>query len=706
MVKIYLASTPGASSYIIGNQNIEKQDFPISNLFFRYQHNRTGWLSNDNIQVYEKYSWSGSFVTLKATGVYDGYSVKHEHVYFNKYNEGVPLVLVIFFTGRGNVKNKFYRLAGFKQDLGNTKDIEELEDYTTDENMLTALLEENDKIETILTYNIGLTEGTGEDKDTYNGQKIKLTKLTSNPEDDEDQKSLLKAFEGDVFRIYTHKSLNLRSPNKYCYIYKQQLLIDEKKQPIRNLINNNYILTVYFSVVNKPLIIEFSKQGSDKKSNLYYYLKESDDGTEYWEQIKQGSVLDVEITDDKIYEQLTSNDYEKLLSLLRTLNNKCTKTIFFMLDAQKDPYGKSEIGLAFDEYSNYKMINNDEITVEEKKDDNVKCITDKKFIVIEHDFSQIASSIENNEVAELKFIIPNAKDKHSIVTLYKDDKAKEIDSLMYSKGKKRLYTYFYGHDFRTLILCYNGQAYKPKDLNEYQFKWVKDNSIGSCCCDGSTTGLINTLTNVTSFLNVVNLNERPDPGSENKTYDIYKLGDKQIQIRVKVGEPVGCYKVYVHEPNEEGYRLGNIEYKEGFDEIKGSISYESNWNSYGYLGRVFVYYYNLDEEYRYPLIVVLEFKNNFKSIFKQYQLSSINYKWSQTYGFEYNENKLLQDLYILTKRFNLKDYKDHESECLGKNKHIGAIIGTVVPTTLVTGGIAVAFYLNPNVFFYIYRWLI
>ncbi|UKK01831.2 hypothetical protein MACK_001184 [Theileria orientalis] len=690
MIKIYLAGRPDSSSYVFGNRNIEREDFPISNIFYRYKHHRTGWLSSENIEVCEQYSWSGSCVTLKATGVYEGYSLTHQHVYFNKYNDGVPLVLVLFFSSRNNVVNKFYRLSNVKNDLGKGRNIEELDDLTTEENLLNALIEENDKIDTILTYDIGLTEGNSEDKSSYNGNKIKLTKLESNLENEDDIKNVLKAVEGNVYRIYRHTSKPLRKANKFCYIYKKQVLMNENKQPIKDLMSKNYNLTVYFGVVNKPLLVEFYQQNNDKANKLYYYLNESSDGTEYWDVIKTGSVLDVEFTDDTIYEQLTSNNYDKLLKLLEKLKNKFTKTIFFMLDAQEYPYQKIEIGMVFDDHIKYNMINDNMITVEEKNDDSVKCITSKRFKVFEHDFRQIVSSMYKNELAELKFIIPNGKDKHTLVNLYKDVDAKEMDSLMCTKGKNnsKLYTYFYGHDPRILLICYNGLVYRPKDLYEYEFKWVKEKDVNSCFCNEDNNGLLNTLTNIISFLTVVNLNEKPDPGSKNKTYDVHKFGDQKIQITVNVGESVGCYKVYVHEPNKEGYRLGNIEYRDHMDQLKGKISYEQKWNAYGYLGRVIVYYYNRDEEYRYPLLVVLEFKNNHKSIFKQYQLTSSDYKWSPTYGFDLNGKQLLPELYTLNKKYNLKEAEDHESECLGRNKHIRAIIGTVVPTTLVTGGIA------------------
>ncbi|UKJ89156.2 hypothetical protein MACJ_002403 [Theileria orientalis] len=168
--------------------------------------------------------------------------------------------------------------------------------------------------------------------------------------------------------------------------------------------------------------------------------------------------------------------------------------------------------------------------------------------------------------------------------------------LSYTTCKGDLYVFFYDQDPRPLLLCYNGEAYRPVCMADYCQKWYKVNNGDKKCVENGQVkadqSILNALFEVSMFLNPVYLvlcsdaygKLDPKHGQESQpegqqeqngasgqnghqqpeqdkhhSYPIDRNPPQNVCLRV-TGRDLRCYREYVHRPEKQGFRLGEVRY--------------------------------------------------------------------------------------------------------------------------------------------------
>ncbi|UVC49796.1 hypothetical protein MACK_003911 [Theileria orientalis] len=174
----------------------------------------------------------------------------------------------------------------------------------------------------------------------------------------------------------------------------------------------------------------------------------------------------------------------------------------------------------------------------------------------------INNSITPSEKTNSTEASSHGSDHYNEIVLYESDGNRS--NLFHKKNdENKFYVYFYGNDTRPLLLSFNG------------------------------------------CLNVVNLHEVFE-SSKGEIQEPNFSGPDQITYDVKVTYAnKTCYRVYTHTPdgikgNGNGYRLGEIKYK------NSGLIYDFKKQ----LVKVRVYYNLYDTNHEFPLLVILEFKDD------------------------------------------------------------------------------------------------
>ncbi|UKK02429.2 hypothetical protein MACK_002522 [Theileria orientalis] len=333
-------------------------------------------------------------------------------------------------------------------------------------------------------------------------------------------------------------------------------------------------------------------------------------------------------------------------------------------------------------------LNSHNIQVSDANSGTNKCLTKHKYRVVTHDFEKAVSGLGAKCSAGLRFLIHTRDNgtKYRELKLYDDATRTDpayLEYKYYSRGsngahtqtESKVYVVFYKGettggsqgDPRPLLLCYDGQTYKPKDKNEYDQTWVKVEGVKKCLCqngsensNGENEALLKAVTGVVGFLNQVDLSQHPGgpstsseaggqgcttgttsaPGATCQTdsdatttgstctYTVHRYDGKEVKVQVKcesVTTTTGtsgsktCYRKLTHRPagmngkdaanGAKGFRLGDIVHTND----RSKLDYYSNGltastqNKYSPLLSVSAYFYDSDTKYCDPLLVVLEF---------------------------------------------------------------------------------------------------
>ncbi|BAM40333.1 conserved hypothetical protein [Theileria orientalis strain Shintoku] len=288
------------------------------------------------------------------------------------------------------------------------------------------------------------------------------------------------------------------------------------------------------------------------------------------------------------------------------------------------------------------------------------CVKQYGFKVMTHDltpFVKLNGPFKDplcniNLITGLKFLIPTGeRGKYKQVQLNGD--AAQNGSVRYhhpDNGDK-VCVYFYGCDPRPLLVCYNGWAYRAKDMAAYnEQKWTQCTEVqgadaAKCgCAQTPPTGtcdkcpLIKALVGVADFLNPVNINVVSTCSRPCKYYGVHWFNGRRVRIRVLAQFACGsfCYHRFTHTHagitgKGDGFRLGNIHYggvnskgegsEQGGDstciKLNGaggggangkciSASHDKNGGlKCGAFPVVVVFYYKLDTGHKSPIVVAM-----------------------------------------------------------------------------------------------------
>ncbi|UKK02466.2 hypothetical protein MACK_002559 [Theileria orientalis] len=377
-----------------------------------------------------------------------------------------------------------------------------------------------------------------------------------------------------------------------------------------------------------------------------------------------------------------SNGTTYLTILLRRLEFDLTDSLVILMDKKKNgsggpngDYGDDQIQEAIATLQpkaqtgniNPLKLNGQKIQVTDANNGTNTCLTKHKYRVVAHDFGKATQSkLGPGCSAGLRFLVPtkeNAATKYAELKLYQGDTTTpaNLEYLYYQNGvtngghtqtEPKVYVVFYAgtgtggdragtdHDPRPLLLCYQGQTYKPKDKTGYDQTWVKVDGLNKCLCqNGSDTAngknetLLKAVTGVVGFLNQVQLQIHPGPSASagavqpcqagtagtsgatqcqpgpagsSCTYEVHQFQGKPIKVQVKC-EPVNaksgsktCYRKLTHQPigtgtngatsapnANTGFRLGDVEYCPnggGGSGRTGRIKYYGNGTASGQNG--------------------------------------------------------------------------------------------------------------------------
>ncbi|UVC54735.1 hypothetical protein MACJ_003705 [Theileria orientalis] len=261
----------------------------------------------------------------------------------------------------------------------------------------------------------------------------------------------------------------------------------------------------------------------------------------------------------------------------------------------------------------------------------------------------------------------------------------------------------------------------PSSIEGYYNKWIKSENIGNGECHGTGTyeKLLTALSKVVGFLNMVKLDQRPgsmteqEPNKngnpdETKLYELQQYDGKTIQVQVSY-QNKRCYRILTHKPHGsdsqgQGYRLGTIIFSNS-NTNNSEISYDLKRQ----LISVSLCYYVYDNEYEYPFLVVLEFKDG-KNKYYKLTTSGKSYQWAKM---ENNNTDNVEELARRVKDelqidFTNKRKKSHLFDPKDCNEHSssGAVAGTLSTLGLTALGTGVAYYKYPEVFETLYRRLV
>ncbi|UKK01933.2 hypothetical protein MACK_001286 [Theileria orientalis] len=344
MPYIYLDATDTKNHYGKDRTSVIKDLYTHCKLFTIYRHKSLRGSSKGNIQVYEKYNSSGfgPYVTLTPSLQYNTASLSHEEVYVNKYDPtNTPLLLVLFFKDNPNAKSRYYTRSTFQDDRAHRKNrrIYDLKLYNRETDIIFHLLEENDRLTNLLTFDISLRD-TRRKGTKYNGDKILVKRLINIPTTKPDLVKLVQIVAPGGFLIYRHEPVYEYQQTPACFIYENQVLMrrnDGYPIPNTDIQNKKLNVNVYYDKgLDEPLLLEFGKRDtrSSGEDNLYYIGKKDSKGL-YFEKLepttKELRALSLS-THGSVYSILKSANYGVLTGLLNVVKSVIEGAIIYHLD--------------------------------------------------------------------------------------------------------------------------------------------------------------------------------------------------------------------------------------------------------------------------------------------------------------------------------------------------------------------------------------
>ncbi|UKK01764.2 hypothetical protein MACK_001117 [Theileria orientalis] len=726
MPSIFLRQNKGP--YKTGTYDIEvsgPEIYQPCELFLFYRHKLNEPIP-DEIGIFnEKYSeWSqgnNDKFTLKLNGYKEKQGPLNVDVYFNKFDSGLvrPLLFVVYFGGDFKSGGKYYKYSEFSHLFNGVSSINlsVLIDYKVGEDekqLLQQLLTEDEKRNDILIYRI--------DKQVqgwYNNDKIFLsTKVT------------IREANGDSYGFCKNTHTPKETDKRSCVMYNDDVLKSwtnddyGKYTELSHIQNEKYTkLTVYWSdKLNIPLMVECVKKGYQDKVVHSYYFQTRYKHKPYWRRLYNTTyeeLLGEQVKDEDQIQSILTSNVSQLLRVLEKIEFLLINSIIILLE-QTTSYGETSVE---------KLIKNDnpQITltsrITEAQPDPVnvvrkpcKKLEDSGYLCYRHSFS-ISQSYESGE---LRLMLPSEdSDKYTELKLYSHDSSNVSKVLYYEQGHVEMYVYFYQKagtrggigDPRPLLLIYEGEVYKPLSLETYNVKWVRLNGISASSCDNFDDVLINTLSEVVGFLNIVNLDNIHKEASEkepntkgdfydNSTYSVQKFNGQGIDIRVTY-ENKNCYRVYTYTPgNTNGYRLGLVTHGRN----KMNIQYPLNKQ----LKCVLTYYSLYDFHLEHPVLVELRFSETDSEYFIL-KINDGEKGWEKLESYKVDKNNIEKSLYQIRTQLGISFRGKNDGKTLfdpkncNENKNRGVVLGLLTGLTLLAGGAGLIYYKLPHFYQYFYR---
>ncbi|UKK01929.2 hypothetical protein MACK_001282 [Theileria orientalis] len=480
-----------------------------------------------------------------------------------------------------------------------------------------------------------------------------------------------------------------------------------------------------------PLMIALQKQSNSDSNNTDYYVHRrkakngvtgSNTDQYYW--VKLGNnghenglkqlLADIGFQTASNGLGTSSRVQTMIVPLLKRLEFDLTDSVVILLDKKNGSggYNDTDITRAIKTQQtggkngtiNLLQLSNgdNKIKVTYDQNGNNKCLTKYKYRVVEHDFANAVKGLVDKCSAGLRFLVPRKENgngggdtKYAQLKLYSsatETDAQHLEYKYYTRvgngdhTESKVYVVFYNGtgdgagDPRPLLLCYQGQTYRPKDKTGYDEQtWVKVDGVDKLCngddtSNGQNEPLLKAVTEVVGFLNRVQLQVHPgmtkgagqqcttgttsapgatcqagtSNGSGECKYDVHQFQSYQIKVKVTCSQVNGsngskCYKKLIHQPagingdlaSNANFRLGDVEYCKnggGGSGRTGSIKYYQNGsngvqnvsdnNKYSPLVAVWAYFYDQDTQYKDPLLVVLMFRVSRTEAKECYKLTS------------------------------------------------------------------------------------
>ncbi|BAM41505.1 4-methyl-5(b-hydroxyethyl)-thiazol monophosphate biosynthesis enzyme [Theileria orientalis strain Shintoku] len=407
---VVLKATDTSNTYGRSKARINKQLYINCYIFRRYQHTPMERLYPEDITIYKEYKAGiGNAVVLKTIISNRPYRIAHlvkAHVYYNRYENKTPLLLVLFFDGHQNAINRYYVRSDFDEDIRRwiKKGIDTLRPLESDDienEILQPLLKENDRISDLLTYQVDKT--TSKDSETYNGNKIQIIKRENDP--------------SPGFKKYTHIPVGKYAKHKACVLCNSQVLFywntsDRRgySAQIREIQNIKICsISVYYSPkIKEPLIIDILMSDKDGDKHLYYFRKISNN-TLYWQSLDSktfNNFVNQRVKTEDVHTRLTETGNKLLKSCLEKIESNLTKILIIMVDRTSE-YSKNQVGTLKGQVGNnldYVLANAHGTVAVKEVSTEFNALSSKGYAVYEHDFTSVSKSLQPNEALKIKFI--------------------------------------------------------------------------------------------------------------------------------------------------------------------------------------------------------------------------------------------------------------------------------------------------------------
>ncbi|UKJ89295.2 hypothetical protein MACJ_002543 [Theileria orientalis] len=337
-------------------------------------------------------------------------------------------------------------------------------------------------------------------------------------------------------------------------------------------------IRVYHYLDYRPYLIVFV----DNSDKLHYYKYQNGEWT--FEKTVGDVPFTTRFTDDII----------TLLDKLLPDGVKVTADTVVILTDQIKNYDKSSMtGLVGNDLSLASLVDN-AVTVTDETTKLGSCVTN--FRLYKQDLSN-STKIASHEWqrTDFNFLLYLGNSK---INFYENNNSDQPMTMTYKKNYKDLYIFYFGNGNLPLLMCFDGNVFRPKDKTNYSTKWVKVANITKCTCESGTTtnntALSKTLTDVLDSLNAINTHQKQPSGQE---YAPCKLMVKYEYT--PMGQQSGIDLALYKAPNEKMTLKPDGEY--------AKMVYSRS-----------EVYYNKYDETNTPLLIVLYFTDGTK----YYKMSS------------------------------------------------------------------------------------
>ncbi|UKJ89158.2 hypothetical protein MACJ_002405 [Theileria orientalis] len=270
------------------------------------------------------------------------------------------------------------------------------------------------------------------------------------------------------------------------------------------------------------LLIKLTKDDAN-----YYLYRYSKDGIK-WRHLALQDIEDPRIGlpavrglgfRGKLDELLDGEPNRTRVKTLLTRISFSVNSIFVLL-SEKTRYDESKIKLLITTEMTHIDKDENNIDVSDDTKNSGACVNTYGYLVFKHNLTgavELARQKLNNNMLYLTFYL----DTYKIDLNDNEVETSTPNYLTYSNDHNDLYVYFYGEDPRPLLLGYNGTAYRPKSLADYNKKWVKEDGIRFECRSGlDDKRLLRILSEVVGILNVVELKRTTSESFENREYSL------------------------------------------------------------------------------------------------------------------------------------------------------------------------------------------